>query len=322
MDKNIHSIIERITGAVFLIFLGCILLLNSTGALPWSIWGNVFMTFFRIWPIFLIFAGFQIIFSSNKIAKSVFDIAWTILIIGIFSLSILASIGKITLPEWTNSIGWNLSFTNANSVTQTQELKFEDYQDVSTLAYEINVQAGEFNLSSTDSSNAYLTTKAEYKENIGTPKSVVDQTGSDVLIKFYQEFEGIAFGASNFKYDLTLDSNDKPTKIDAQVTAGDLKADLSSLKLTDLKFLMTAGDARIKVGNDVKDINIKVTAGKLTLLVPQSYRLEIDANSTAGDIDVDGKEINSGSTVINSTGEKTLKLDLTQTAGSIEIERI
>lgn len=321
MDNKIHNIVERITGALFLIFIGCIFLLNTTGALPWSVWSNVFMTFFRIWPIFLIFAGIQIILSGNKIAKSVFDVLWTILIIGIFSLAILTSTGRIDLPTWLNDMGWNFSFTDVNTVTQQQKIETKDFKDVTALEYNFNIQAGDFQISSVKDSSAYLYTHAKFKENTGKPLTVSEQTEGNLKIDFSQEFKGFNFGTSRLDYNFLVDSNNLPTDLNIEMTAGDLKSNFKELALNKLSLVVTAGNAEIMVNEELVEANIKVTAGKLNLTVPKNVKLEINANSTAGDIKVDSQKISSGKTVINPSGEKTIQLDLAQTAGDIEIER-
>jgi len=45
------------TGALILIVLGTVFLLNNFGLLPWSIWGMVW----RLWPLFLIIPGILIL---------------------------------------------------------------------------------------------------------------------------------------------------------------------------------------------------------------------------------------------------------------------
>lgn len=47
--------------AAFLLFLGAILLLNNFELLPWDVWSNIW----RLWPVALIFLGFQILFSKS-----------------------------------------------------------------------------------------------------------------------------------------------------------------------------------------------------------------------------------------------------------------
>ncbi|KXK26758.1 MAG: hypothetical protein TR69_WS6001000777 [candidate division WS6 bacterium OLB20] len=75
---------DRIFGALWLISLGSVFFMNTTGMLPWSIWGAVFMVFFRLWPLFLIGAGVSIIAGNSIPAKIVTGLLWYLVFVVIF----------------------------------------------------------------------------------------------------------------------------------------------------------------------------------------------------------------------------------------------
>ncbi len=76
-----------VTGGFFLIFLGVLFLLNNLGIVPWEIWNYIV----GFWPIFLIFAGINVILGRNifsRIIISVLALAAFILILiyGLYSV--------------------------------------------------------------------------------------------------------------------------------------------------------------------------------------------------------------------------------------------
>lgn len=67
-------------GALVLICLGVILLLNNLGLIPWGIW----LSLWRLWPVILILAGLQSVFRGSKAAD------WLIYLFGlIFSIALI-----------------------------------------------------------------------------------------------------------------------------------------------------------------------------------------------------------------------------------------
>jgi len=71
-----HKQSGNLTGGFALITLGIIFVLNNLGVLPWSVWE----TLWKLWPIFLIVAGLEILINSC------FVMQLTIFIIEIFIL--------------------------------------------------------------------------------------------------------------------------------------------------------------------------------------------------------------------------------------------
>lgn len=66
-------------GAILLIFLGIIFLLNNTGVVPWSIWSYIW----QFWPVLIILLGIRILLGRSYGAN---------LIIGILAVIILGAV--------------------------------------------------------------------------------------------------------------------------------------------------------------------------------------------------------------------------------------
>jgi hypothetical protein len=62
-----HNHHHDIVGALILITIGGILLLNNLGLLPWSVWHNLW----RYWPVILILTGVQMVIGRSLMARVV-----------------------------------------------------------------------------------------------------------------------------------------------------------------------------------------------------------------------------------------------------------
>jgi hypothetical protein len=76
-------------GAIFLIAIGTIFLLNNFELLPWTIWVNIW----RLWPVILIFIGLRIIAGRNMLTNFII----TILVLIFFALVILIPLARYNL---------------------------------------------------------------------------------------------------------------------------------------------------------------------------------------------------------------------------------
>jgi|GEM_PF-5524429 len=100
---------EKISSALWFIMLGVILLLNSTGIVPWSVWGKMIIIYFKLWPLAIVGIGIGILLGESKIAKLISGILWTAL----FALVFLISASQVTsfkLPTWFNDKIANMEY--------------------------------------------------------------------------------------------------------------------------------------------------------------------------------------------------------------------
>lgn len=119
-DNSInHKNQTNFSGALILITIGVILLLNNFGFLPWSIWRDLW----RIWPVFLIFWGFKIIFGNSKTAN-ILMIIISLLTALFFLLIILSN----TNPEIRNYIEKNFPLINLPRYENNNEVTEEEWQ--------------------------------------------------------------------------------------------------------------------------------------------------------------------------------------------------
>jgi ABC-type polysaccharide/polyol phosphate export permease len=90
-------------GAILLICLGIIFLLNNLGILPWTIW----LSLWRLWPVLLILAGLQAVFRGSKVADWLIYLFGLILAVVVVYLVIHFSNGQLK-NEMNNYFPGNL----------------------------------------------------------------------------------------------------------------------------------------------------------------------------------------------------------------------
>jgi hypothetical protein len=93
-------------GAVILIFLGIVFLLNNLNILSWTIW----LSLWRLWLVILILAGLQAVFKGSKMADLIYLLG-LIISIGLIYLAITFSNGQLK-SEMNRYIPGNLSLPN------------------------------------------------------------------------------------------------------------------------------------------------------------------------------------------------------------------
>ena len=75
--------LHRLAKGLVLVLAGVILLLNTTGFLPWSVWNSAL----SLWPIVLIALGVQVIFPEKKIPWFLMSLILILVIAGFYSYS-------------------------------------------------------------------------------------------------------------------------------------------------------------------------------------------------------------------------------------------
>ena len=89
-----HHKHNDIVGALLLVFLGIIFLLNNLQIIPWEIWGYIW----QFWPILLILLGLKIILGRGTMANFVTGVVMVVALI-IIVLNGLKMVGSPLLVQ-------------------------------------------------------------------------------------------------------------------------------------------------------------------------------------------------------------------------------
>lgn len=90
-SESIGSLADRLFQAFWFIGLGVLLLLNSLGILPWSIWVSMLIILAKWWPLFIIGAGISIILEGSKVGKIISNMIWFVGLLVLFISAVRAN---------------------------------------------------------------------------------------------------------------------------------------------------------------------------------------------------------------------------------------
>ena len=290
--------------AVFLIFLGTVLLLNTTGVIEWNVW----TVLWRFWPLLVVFAGLSLIFEDSKILS---------IIIGFFalitlSLAFLWSAAVVESPRWFDSV-----VEVEAEIEKSFVLSAEEFIDVERKNIEIDMAVGSLYIANDDLED-HLYLDAHYFSNLGKPILDSDFVSNnlDVSLELGKGTSTFFWGSrSTPKYFLTLGSDEISTDLSVdvgagqgeillqrynlrnltmEVGAGQLKGKLSDIFLDELNVDVGAGNLSLQLDGEIEItevINAKVGIGKLTINLPEGAEYKLEGDVGIGSIKTPDKEV-------------------------------
>ena len=283
--------------AIFLIFVGSIFLLNTTGVLEWGIW----LYILRFWPVFLILGGIKLVMGNSVIADIVLSVLSLLLFltIGLFAYS---SYTSREIPFFPKSV--NLCMTgecsrliqNRDSVEKQMVVTQEDFtEEISSKKLELNIGAAYFELSDEDVSN-YLTVESTYPGHFSSPTIESKVTDGKLEMKFKSAFSSGIMFMNNYRseYYLVLGREKILTDLKIDLGAGEGKVILTDTVVGDIYSEIGAGKLVIDLSEasiPTEKIYIEVGAGKAVLHLPEGVGYSLEYDLGIGSISGDGKDI-------------------------------
>ncbi|MBN1373871.1 hypothetical protein JW962_00860 [Candidatus Dojkabacteria bacterium] len=327
------NLFENVVNALFFIFLGSVLLLNTTGFVPWTVW----LFFIRFWPIFLIFAGIRIILGKSLVARIIMLVV-SILVFGfIFLAGIVATAPSflerfnITVPVnvqefiervWTN----NLEEAESTFVVPKDESELLD-----KLKLSIDVGYGEFILYDNYEGEDIFKVESQYCEGIGEPYTKYTVTGGLLDIDFNaKKYSNNVFNYCDIFYDMAIEEEGLLADLDITVGAGKGSINFTKQSVNNIKADVGAGELIVKISKDSEIeglIDLKVGAGKVEVLLDPGVSVKVNYKVGVGDIEIFGKSygnIGSDGTFTsenyNSAG-KQIEITVEVGVGSFELSQ-
>ncbi len=321
---------KDITGAIFMVSLGILFLLNTTNAVPWSIWLHIL----RFWPIILILAGIKIILPDNRIGQIVYPIIYTLFIILIGASSYFFVMNKPIpfVPE-----GITHCFFNECRAAQDESLTQDDvyvhatdYTEVTSRNLDITIAASKLILG--DEKNDYfLHSQSEFFNKNDKP-TLETELRDSVLTTTFDNTTVRHYGLWNFKtpeYTLTLGQETIPTTVSIELGAGEGIVDFDSTNLKEINTTVGAGSLDITLGlaSIPETISMEVGAGEIKLTVPEEVGIMVSYDLGVGSIQLDSTSIegvgkNTSYKSSNyDTSEKKILITVSVGVGSLVIDR-
>ncbi len=284
--------------AIFLIFIGSIFLLNSTGVIGWGIWQHIL----RFWPIFLILAGIKLIFDKSTVAEIIIAIIAFILFACVAMFSYISYTAQ-SLPFIPRVISRHIkenpewfSGVSGTEVEETERIEFEDYEDVQERVLDINVGASKFTLTDEVEMEEYLVLESNYVPGYIEPSLRSRLVGDSLDITFRTETARRFFfwgGSFSPEFNLILGRVEVPTSLNIQLGAGKGIVNLENVNLSEIKTSVGAGklDITLRENAIAEKITLELGAGKTTLNLPEDIGYELSYELGVGRISTNNESI-------------------------------
>ncbi len=254
----------------FLLVLGTVLILQTTGVLPWILWG----TLWRFWPAVLIVAGITLLMRRSNF--------WLVTLV---SLAVVG--GSLGIAIWQHGPLVEPNVTTVFvAVPRGDETRAEVVIDFDAVAVDIG---------SLPAASADLA-EIESDEVNGQPRlrlDTADLSGGITELRLSTaeiNFSGIDWpqtsGWSRWRVDL---ARDIPLVLEVNLAAGDIDLDLSRLDVERLTLDISAGslDVILPAGAGNTEVVIDAAAANVVITVPNGVAARITADATVGVADID-----------------------------------
>jgi hypothetical protein len=318
---------------MFLLFVGFMFLLNSTGVINWNVWAVLW----RFWPVFLILSGARLLLGNSKIANWIIgSLALLCFSFIIFSAYVSYSVTDLDfLPMGLrNRIGnYNSNiFESAGDVVEEEyTIARDDYEDIQNRTLLLRIGAKEFSIGDKED-NSYFYSNSQYFENYGEPTITEEKSDGTLLISFIPEMKNFSSvsSVSYPKYDFQLGNREIPTSFDMELGAGEGKLDLQNLLVEDIEASVGAGAMTFSFSKESLPsgtMTLDVGAGEMVIKLPEDVGFELDYDLGIGEISTNGKSIatfagsRDGYQSSNyDNAEKTVKIVVSVGVGSLSID--
>ena len=288
---------KDVVWAIFLIFVGSIFLLNTTGLLEWGIW----LYILRFWPVFLILGGIKLVMGNSVTADIVLAIVSLLLFLAIGILAYSSYIPKNVLffhgPINESITGVSSRFIQKRDSVEKQMVVTQDdfSEDVMSKSLELNIGGADFDLSDEDISN-YLTVDSTYPTHFSSPTIESKLTDGKLDMKFKGASPNGFIFMNNYRseYYLVLGREEILTDLKISLGAGEGKVALTDTVISEIHSDVGAGKLVIDLSErsiPTERIYVEIGAGEIVLQLPEGVGYSLEYDLGIGNISGDGKDI-------------------------------
>lgn len=312
---------ERITSALSLIVVGFVLLLNTSGVLPWTVW----IELLKFWPVFIISAGLSLILSFNNTSKIIAHIlTFLIFIFILFYAAVNTGVSSLSgfntiLPK----LGW-IGFTeDSNNVYLNQEYKsipISVNENLKGANMEVVLGAGKFELNSIKTDNIIASVNAinnnqEFSLESTNRGEVTDIKFENKPVNNFMDFD------NKQEYYLDLNSGIYFDNFDMKVGASDATLNFEN-NISVNKINLESGASSVTMnfneGSLPSVLNVKVGAGKTLIVLPENAGINVEYSVGVGSLKIEGERDINGlgakgkfiSKTVNPNGNTNITLDI------------
>jgi hypothetical protein len=263
--------IKRVAEGIGSIAVGLVLLCNTFGAIPWSVW----ITVLSLWPLLLVALGIELLGKGLGLdwVRALSNVLLTLgLLFAVFVLPAgTVGFGFVGLGGSGSGTHYEASAPHDPAVTEGTAV-------VKTGATRLTVKAG-----------SQLARVSGYMPTDMTPelKSSVTSGIAEVTIDEPSQ-RSFLFTAQDRSVDLELDSALDWKRVEFDIGAIEGNADLRDLRVEQVKVNVGASDLTITLGTRANDVAVDVSGGaaNITIKVPANAAVTVEAKSGLSNITV------------------------------------
>lgn len=285
---------QDIVGPIFLIFLGVLFLLITTGVLSWA----VFMDIWRFWPVLLILGGLRIIFGNSQVANILIGLlalatfgAILLLAVGQRNASFLEQFGVDTnrLP-----IAWFDDTRRSSQENQTIRVQRQENDGIESREVILDLAVGELEL--TDGAlDDYAVVRSFFRSNFGRPEFTREENNGNLKLTLKQGGRGsIGFGGGTLRYEFELGQPEIPTAVKLNFGAGNGEINFSQVRLSRFQAEVGAGNLEMYLSEasiPQEEFKVNVGLGNAELTLPENVGYELTYSVGLGNINVNGQDL-------------------------------
>lgn len=325
---------KDIVWAIFLVFIGLVFLLNTTGVVDWSIWTYIL----RFWPVFLILAGIKLMIGQSVVGEIVLSVIAVVVFLFIGMLAYMVDLGRALpfMPNFVNSCvtgecGLFLS-GSGDIVEEDLVVVNEDFSNVESRLLELKVGAASFRVEDENTDN-FVNINTKYTEGMFDPTLNSSLDNGILNLRFDSvntpTMHIVRFNnTAEFLFRLGQPLLDTDLKID--LGAGEGIVTLSNSRLVNVDTSVGAGKLTLDLRNEsipTGEMDVDVGAGEIELILPEDVGYEMTYSLGIGEISVNGEEIatfaGNGEDVRSAnydTATKIVKINANVGVGSLQIK--
>lgn len=282
---------------VFLILIGLMFLLNTTGVIGWEIWGYIL----RFWPILIIIIGINIVLGNSPLAR-VLEIFFTVtLLLNVFVISYIQytkqapSFLPSRFSEWVLKGGSGMFNLSTESVEEDFWIAQDEYENVEKRRFSIQMGASSFTVNDTEDIEDYINVNSKYPKSFRAP--VLEREFEDGLLDISLEgasFNGVNLFGNESSYAVLIGLPEIVSDFDINLGAGRGELVLEEILIDN--YIAEVGAGKLITSFDVNsipsgDVRFLIGAGKMDLILPQRVGYVLEYELGVGNIKIDGEDV-------------------------------
>lgn len=282
-------------GAVVLIAVGVLLLLQNLGVLPWSLWPALI----QFWPVLLIALGVRLVLGRGLLASAI-----------IAALLVLALAGATAI-----------ALGRGPFEGRTRETIEEPKDESDRLEAKLRVGAGSLQVSALPAGSSDLVVG----EFDGGARTTLRRRGGTALLEVNSGPSWLPWRAG-VGGDGTVQLNREiPIELDVDAGAADMLLDLTDLQVTLLDLDTGASKVEVRLPAQVASGQLELNAGAadITIVVPQGVAARIRVSNPLSSLEIDETRFPRAGKVYESpdyaTAGRRFDIDIDVAAASLKV---